>query len=247
MFVRVRGGLYGMSMRTRAGYVASGLVSFFVGVAAVAAWQAFSRPRLKAWPNEPPVAFQPAAAAAQAHPCPAGYYIWIPEADERHGEVYDPYCYPLQGELYSAASGGDLERVRAALRAGANVDGHLDDNTTALPAAVANGHTEVARLLLDNGAQVNQGDGIHWPPLYRAVYRHDAETVNLLLARGAKFTWGCDFEARAGQTPLQFAEAHGDEEIVALLDEAGASSWRHRVNRRVAKLTGNRYRQIFSE
>ncbi|MFL6207401.1 MAG: ankyrin repeat domain-containing protein [Pyrinomonadaceae bacterium] len=235
-----------MRISTRAGYVAVGLVTFFIGVAAVASYHGRHHARLKAWPKEPQIAFQ-SQNNEQAHPCKAGYYVWIPEVDERYGDVYDPYCYPLQTKLSTAASEGNLAEVRAALQAGANVNGHLDDSAPPLPLAVSNSHTEVARLLLDNGAEINIGNGLHWPPLYNAIYRHDTETVNLLLARGAKFTWACDFDGHRLRTPLQFAEEQGYDDIAELLDEAGASNWQHRLNRRIAKLIGNRYRQIFRE
>ncbi len=230
-----------MSNKMRVSYVAVGLAAFLIGIATVTFWNNSHQARLVAWPKEAEVAFLPQQ-KEHAHPCKAGYYVWIPEVDESHGEVYDPYCYPLQTKLSTAAGEGNLAEVKDALREGANVNGHLDDSSPPLPLAVSNGHTEIARLLLDNGAEINFGNGLHWPPLYGAIYRHDTNTVNLLLARGAKFTWACDFDGRRMKTPLQFAEEQGYDDIVGLLDEAGASNWQHRLNRRIAKLTGSHYR-----
>ncbi|MFL6227910.1 MAG: ankyrin repeat domain-containing protein [Pyrinomonadaceae bacterium] len=200
------------------------------------------RSRLETFRREPPVAFQPVD-KQHTHPCKAGYYdVWIPDADGAYGEVYDPPCYSLQAELSTAAREGDVEKVKMLLNEGANPNGHLDDSPISLREAVWNGHTEAARVLLDNGADINAGDGLHWWALHGAVYHNDAEMVRLLLSRGANFSVKCDFSGHgySGITPLQFAEEKGYGNVVELLDAAGASSWQHRLNRRIAKLIGKR-------
>lgn len=48
------------------------------------------------------------------------------------------------------------------------------------------GHTTVASLLLDHGANINASRGFdHWQPIHLAASRGHQAVVELLLARGA--------------------------------------------------------------
>ena len=58
-------------------------------------------------------------------------------------------------EMVLAASRGDVEGVRGALAGGVDVDAVDVDGSTALMAAAFGGHTELAQLLLAQGAAVN--------------------------------------------------------------------------------------------
>ncbi|CAI7894107.1 unnamed protein product, partial [Closterium sp. NIES-54] len=62
---------------------------------------------------------------------------------------------------------GDMDDVAAALDGGADAGVADDEGRTALHMAAANGHTEIARLLIQRGAPVNavnrQGNTpLHW-------------------------------------------------------------------------------------
>ena len=88
---------------------------------------------------------------------------------------------------------------------------------TPLHLAVANGHSETARILLDAGADVNgDGDEANWTPLHLSADGDDAETISLLVGSGA------DIEARTadGETPLRIAirgkRVKSAEELVKL-------------------------------
>jgi len=59
------------------------------------------------------------------------------------------------GKLLDAATSGDLEQVKLALRNGADVHACHDD---ALRSAAYSGHLEVVKLLLQNGADVHALD-----------------------------------------------------------------------------------------
>jgi ankyrin repeat protein len=82
--------------------------------------------------------------------------------------------------------------------------------------AAENGLTDIARLLLDQGADVNARDNFSNTPLHLAV-RH-AAMVELLLARGAQVGARNAF----GNTPLHLAV--GDRRVVELLLAAGADA-----------------------
>jgi ankyrin repeat protein len=82
-----------------------------------------------------------------------------------------------------------------------------------LHSAVAGQHLEIAKLLLDHGADANavQADG--FTPLHGAAENGDDDMVTLLLAYGANKT----AQDSQGRTPLDLAVAQGYEDTVALL------------------------------
>ena len=58
--------------------------------------------------------------------------------------------------IYCVVAEGHLEMVKFLLEAGADQEHKTDEMHTALMEASMDGHVEVARLLLDHGAQVTQ-------------------------------------------------------------------------------------------
>jgi ankyrin repeat protein len=123
-------------------------------------------------------------------------------------------------------------------------------NETPLCVASRWGHAEVARVLLENGADMEIRDGDYWRPLERAVENGHVEVVQVFLEHGADVNAGgvtnatalhaaCAFghpslarvllehgaDANAkeysGETPLHWAT---DEEAVLILLEYGADS-----------------------
>lgn len=82
--------------------------------------------------------------------------------------------------------------------------------------AAENGLTEIARLLLDQGSDVNARDNFSNTPLHLAV--RFPEMVQLLLARGAQAGARNAF----GNTPLHLAV--GERRVVELLLAAGADA-----------------------
>jgi len=119
-----------------------------------------------------------------------------------HGTIPDP-----QGgftALMFAARQGALESTRALADAGTDLNAQDPDGTPALTIAIGNGHTDVARLLLERGANPNVADKAGMTPLYTAVVLHTTEMyperkpmrtpggasgtldlIRLLLAKGA--------------------------------------------------------------
>lgn len=88
---------------------------------------------------------------------------------------------------------------------------------TALMEASMDGHVEVARLLLDSGAQVNMPTDSFESPLTLAACGGHVDLAMLLIERGANIEEVND----EGYTPLMEAAREGHEEMVALLLSQG--------------------------
>jgi ankyrin repeat protein/ketosteroid isomerase-like protein len=130
--------------------------------------------------------------------------------------------------LMAAVSAGDVGGVRAAIAAGDEVDERFpfvngfNDAHTPLLVAARDGHTEIARLLLDAGADVNAVEPTFGAvPLHKAVYNGHADLTELIAH------WpGVDLDfqgATNGYTPLHDALWHGYEKCARIVLGAGAS------------------------
>jgi ankyrin repeat protein len=95
--------------------------------------------------------------------------------------AFDPEQAPLPyinggfTPLHFAAREGQIGAVRALLAAGADVDAIAADGKNVLGLAIYNGHYELASLLIEAGADVNQPDAEEFPPLFWAVDRRNME------------------------------------------------------------------------
>jgi cytohesin len=123
-------------------------------------------------------------------------------------------------DLFQAIYQGDAAAVRKLLAAdrklanAPNEHGHLP-----LQAALRGRNLELARILLDAGADVHARERDTGTPLHFAAANGPIQAVELLLARGARvdsLTVHDDF------TPLHWAASHGHKDIVALLLAKGA-------------------------
>ena len=110
-----------------------------------------------------------------------------------------------------------MEQIKELIRSGANANAEAGDSVYPLEAAALHRHTNAARLLLDNGADVNHWHPIRSNPLLNAVFSGDAETVELLLSRGANVNLESD-----NYTALKAAREGKNQEIISLLERAGA-------------------------
>jgi len=117
-----------------------------------------------------------------------------------------------EAPLSKAIRHGDSPAVAARLDAGDDINGSLGSSgRTPLQIAAAEGRLDVAKLLLDRGADVNvrrRGTGA----LSQAVIAGDVEMTKLLLAHGAE----------AGRRELLWANGPRKAELVALLQDAAA-------------------------
>jgi ankyrin repeat protein len=91
-------------------------------------------------------------------------------------------------DLYTAASEGDLDRVRYHLRAGVNPNyQHPEVLCTPLVASLIHGHSEIAHYLLAHGADPGlRSDFDDMTPLEAARRYRRTEFITLLQAQGAK-------------------------------------------------------------
>ncbi|HNW43453.1 MAG TPA: ankyrin repeat domain-containing protein [Elusimicrobiales bacterium] len=139
--------------------------------------------------------------------------------------------------LYNSAGKGDLAAVRALLAAGADPNEHtnLYANETPLHMAVWNSRIEVARLLIEHGADVNfeavassvGHKKVFGTPLHYAACRGNVEMVQLLLESGANPDPGPGLCAGATGfddidmgTPLQLADKRGNKMAAELIKSA---------------------------
>ncbi|MFA6287194.1 MAG: ankyrin repeat domain-containing protein [Opitutaceae bacterium] len=114
----------------------------------------------------------------------------------------------------------DLETVKVLLDHGANINARWPNvwNIVALHCAAANpGQTEILRLLLDRGADIDIQNDTGSTPLMFAADRGNADRVRLLLARGAD----TDIRSRSG-TAAERARKAGHPEIAGLIEAAAS-------------------------
>ncbi|MBN1363187.1 MAG: ankyrin repeat domain-containing protein [Syntrophaceae bacterium] len=119
-------------------------------------------------------------------------------------------------KLVEAARRGRPAIVLEMLARGAN------KKEEALIHAADEGHTEVVRIVLDTGVNVNMRSGeMEVTPLMLAAEGNHLDVVRLLLARGAEVNLQ---SKRDNMTALDYAMhyLHTHEEVIDLLEEAGA-------------------------
>ncbi|HEX2718499.1 MAG TPA: ankyrin repeat domain-containing protein [Gemmatimonadaceae bacterium] len=122
--------------------------------------------------------------------------------------------------LHLAAHYGHASTVEILLHNNAPVDLRSQNQlaNTALHAALAGQRpaerAQVARLLVDGGADVNAVQHGGWTPIHQAAANGDRETAELLIARGAQR----DVANDAGVTPAAIAHQRGHDAIATWLE-----------------------------
>jgi ankyrin repeat protein len=125
---------------------------------------------------------------------------------------------PARGELITAVKKNDVKAVKDFLQRGANVNEEHDGNDT-LMQAVFRGYTEIARLLIEKGADVNKKVryGMKVTPLMEAALRGRTEMMSLLLDSGAEINTTNDL----GWTALRYSVTYGKLDAMRLLLDKG--------------------------
>ena len=132
---------------------------------------------------------------------------------------------PESPSIISAAIAGDASLVLELLDAGTPIESTGEHGETALHGAVAGGHVDIVRLLLQRGADPDAiaSDGHDSTPLRIAIMFGRDESVDALLEGGATV----DLADSEGNTAIFGAAALGHATIVESLVDRGAE-----VNRR---------------
>lgn len=88
--------------------------------------------------------------------------------------------------LMNATMSGDVESVKFFSKAGVDVVNQKNvGGATALHIASRTGNVEIAKILIDSGANINAADNEGWTPLMRAAMAKSPELVKFLLNSGA--------------------------------------------------------------
>ena len=122
-------------------------------------------------------------------------------------------CATLMPPMRVAIQHDDAKRVASLLDAGADLNGRMGlGNMTPLMFAALNGRYEVAKLLLERGADVNVRQG-GTSALSEACLAGDARMARLLLDKGAEVT----------RRELEWTQGTDKDAIAALLKEGRAA------------------------
>ncbi len=128
------------------------------------------------------------------------------------------------GDIHEAIQENDAVRVKQILDADPDAMNERDNGRfRELPIHIVatTGNVEIARLLLDAGADIDAGDSDNSTALGVAAMRRQGEMVTLLIERGANV----NHRDRKADCPLSFAVYGRDEAIVKQLVDAGADLW----------------------
>jgi len=133
--------------------------------------------------------------------------------------------------LVFAALKNDAVSVRRMIKAGANANHTLPDQSKVLTAVMSNRSYDAALALLEGGADPNVADKTKNTPLHIAAQAGSLELVKTLIAKGAKLNERTSpieptpgsFRQQAGeQTPLLLAARANKPEVMRALIEKGA-------------------------
>lgn len=123
-------------------------------------------------------------------------------------------------DFYEACVSGDKTAVKRFLALGQDIEQRHSDGFTALGLSVFFKQPEIARLLIDAGANVDAQatNTLRVAPIHAAVARSDLATLQLLLLKGAD----PNLAQQRLMRPLHEAAAAGNLPIVAMLLMFGA-------------------------
>lgn len=157
----------------------------------------------------------------------ANGHIDVVEKLLNHGaDINVATCLDYETPLKAASRGGHAQLVKLLLDSGANRDfrssydcgGEFFDEETALMAAICHDQVEVARILLENGADPNFGNFNDKDyPLMVACRKGNRELTELLIDFGAETSLTDDKK----KTPLMWACAEGRKEVAECLIDRG--------------------------
>ena len=148
-------------------------------------------------------------------------------------EDYDPYELVMlspnkKGEMLVGELKKDepnLNLISDLIALGANLDWREEDGFTALHVCASRNYLEIARMLIDAGADVNIQDESDvnikidgWTALLLCAYYNRPEIARMLIDAGADL----NIEDEDGWTALHFCARYNHPDILRMLIDAGA-------------------------
>jgi len=125
----------------------------------------------------------------------------------------------LTEDIFNAVQRRDQSAVRSILeRSPDQVSARNPDGMTPLHIAAAYGLLDIARCLVESGANVNARDKMGNPPLHYCAYGGSRAVAELLVSRGA----AVKVRNKAGISPLRQAVSFGRKDVAEFLLEKGA-------------------------
>ncbi|MDR0292514.1 MAG: ankyrin repeat domain-containing protein, partial [Elusimicrobium sp.] len=122
--------------------------------------------------------------------------------------------------LINAAWKGDLNAVKKAADAGADLKFSDENGNTLLMGAASSGNNELVKFLLSRNADVRAKDGSGETALHYAAWKGNIEMTKTLVEAGADVN--AFYRANGGLTPLNCAAESGNIETVKYLVSKGA-------------------------
>jgi len=120
--------------------------------------------------------------------------------------------------IHTASKIRNLEKVKAFLEKGIDVNTKDDNGQTALHIAIISDNQEIVKLLIDEGADVNAKDENGMTPLLLAVSEGHVDLAECLIENGADVNMGDE----SGFGPLVYALWNDDPSVVKMLLNNGA-------------------------
>jgi ankyrin repeat protein len=122
-------------------------------------------------------------------------------------------------DVFKTIQSGDLEALKTLLDKNPELIHAKDkEGDSTLTWAVVSRNIEIARFLIENGAEINESNQQGYTPLHWAAIRASSEMAKLLIQNGANMNI-CDYE---NQTPLHKAGITGNVDVAKVLVEEGA-------------------------
>ena len=148
-------------------------------------------------------------------------WLWIHDPLQPGKRVEQAAGTPLH---YAAFCGLDTVVGFLAVRHPQDVQSRgVHDGSTPLHLASSVGHVEVARVLVEHGADVTDRDEHGWTPLHEASEAGMVEVARILIEHGADVT----AQNKDGSTPLHQALKSGNVDLARFLIEHGADTTAH--------------------